>query len=96
MQTPGGPPKGGRGGILGKRGLIKRFKARERVIKCEGKMKRVLAKTRKKGEGGWVEREREKWKKRKRGLFLRWRNCVDLRRGNERLDDREEKFGKTN
>lgn len=57
-------------------------------------MERVLAKTRKKGGergGGWREREGEK----KRELFLKWRNCVDLRRGNERLDDREEKFGKT-
>lgn len=97
VQTPGGPPKGGRGGILGKRGLIKRFKARERVIKCEGKMERVLAKTRKKGGGGGMggKREREVEEK-ERGLFLRWRNCVNLRRGNERLDDREEKFGKTN
>lgn len=60
-------------------------------------MKRVLAKTRKKGGGGGMggKREREVEEK-ERGLFLRWRNCVDLRRGNERLDDREEKFGKTN
>lgn len=43
--------------------------------------------------GGKREREVEE---KERGLFLRWRNCVDLRRGNERLDDREEKFGKTN
>lgn len=48
-------------------------------------------KKRRRRRDGW----REKGEK-ERELFLRWRNCGDLRRGNERLDDREEKFGKTN